>query len=148
VKIEGRKDRTPALELAYGLELAALGRRVSTGWALPSLLAARLAHNYAQLSQRTTNELVPSPLEFQVELRYKLPSGKRPKLPDPVALEAAIPGRPHFTMKSRMEGDTLIVERALYVPAMRVTPANYPAFASFCQMVDAAEAKELVVQLE
>jgi hypothetical protein len=50
-------------------------------------------------------------------------------------------------MSSRIQDDEIVVERSLRVPPMRVRPDQYPAFASFCRAVDAAEAKELLVRL-
>jgi hypothetical protein len=109
----------------------------------------RCPANYAQLAQRTTDQLIGSPLELHVVVRFKLPKGAaRPKLPTKVELEAAIPGKPRFTMTSRFEEGVLVVERKLALPLMRVTPESYPAFASFCRQVDAAEAQELFVQLK
>ena len=42
---------------------------------------------------------------------------------------------------------SIYTRRSLRVPRMRVRPEQYPTFASFCQAVDAAEAKELLVRL-
>jgi tetratricopeptide (TPR) repeat protein len=149
LEIDGRIERSESIALRYGFDVAALGRGLSTGWALPPMLPAKLAHNYAQLAQRSTDQLIGSPLELHVVVRIRLPKGAaRPKLPPKVELEAAIPGKPRFTMTSRFEEGALVVERKLAVPLMRVTPESYPAFATFCRQVDAAEAQELFVQLK
>jgi Tfp pilus assembly protein PilF len=148
VQIDDPKKRSETIAMRYGVDIAALGRSVGKGWALPPMLPAKLSHNYAQLSQRTTDQLISNPLELHVVLRIALPKGAgRPALPGPVQLEAAIPGRPRFSMTSRFEEGVLVVERKLALPLMRITPQHYPAFALFCQQVDAAEAKELFVQL-
>ena len=125
-----------------------LGRRNGKNWALPSMLASHLAQNYAQLDQRNTTLLVPMPLDVEITLRVHLPEGTpRPGVSEPVRLKAAIDGQPRFDMTTRIDGDTLIIERRLDVPLMRVTKAAYPAFATFCRMVDLAEGKELSVKL-
>jgi hypothetical protein len=148
LEISDRESVADSIELKYAFELAALGRRVGKGWALPPMLPAELAHNYAQLSQRTTPQLVGSPLELDVVLRIELPAGaSRPALPEPVRLQAAIPGRPRFAMTGRYEGSVLVIERKLTLPLMRVAPEHYPTFAAFCRSVDAAEDRELVVGL-
>jgi cellulose synthase operon protein C len=148
LRITGREQDAEAISLQYGFDLGALGRRVGESWALPPILASRLAQNYAQAAQRTTDELVPSPVELEIVLRFHLPKGaSNPAAPEPVALEAAIPSRPRFDQKSRLEKGALVIERTLRLPAMRIGVKDYGAFAAFCRMVDAAEGKELLVKL-
>ncbi|HMI93739.1 MAG TPA: hypothetical protein VK509_20335 [Polyangiales bacterium] len=148
INVEGRGLGERAVVLKYGFELSSLGRRIGERWALPSMLEAELSNNYAQLAQRTTIEQIASPLELDVVVHIQLPKGSaRPALPPPVRLQAAIDGRPSFSMNSRIENEQIVVERSLRVPPMRVRPEQYPAFASFCRAVDAAEAKELLVRL-
>jgi cellulose synthase operon protein C len=148
VDIAERAARKDAIEMQYNFDVAMLGRRVSQGWALPPMLAAKLAHNYATLAARSTTALVGRPLEFEVVLRIQLPDGAgRPDLTAPVQVEGKLAGRPRFSASQRYEQNMLIVERKLELPQMRVAPDDYPAFASFCHAVDAAEAKELLVKL-
>jgi hypothetical protein len=148
INVAGRGLGERAVVLEYGFELSSLGRKIGDRWALPAMLEAELSNNYAQLAQRTTIEQIASPLELDVVMHIQLPKGSaRPALPPPVRLQAAVDGRPSFTMSSRMQDDRIVVERSLRVPPMRVRPDQYPAFASFCRAVDAAEAKELLVRL-
>ena len=151
LEIRGRELSAQAVTLAYSFDVDVLGRRVSGGWALPAMLAQKLAHNYAKLSSRTTQQLVGSPLDTDVILRFEFPPGAtRPSVPEEIRLVAAMqqsPHRPSFTLEGRYEGETLVIERKVRLPLMRVTPEDYKVFASFCRMVDAAEAKELMVGL-
>lgn len=148
VDIEDKTARAESLAMSYSFEIPTLGRRVHDGWALPSMVPAQLAHNYARLSQRTTTALIASPLELEVVLRIRLPEGaSRPALLQPLELEGAVPGRPRFSMNNRLEQGAVVIERKLALPQMRVLPGDYAAFAAFCRKVDAAEAKELVVKL-
>ncbi len=149
LRISGREQEAEAVKLEYGFALGALGRKLGESWALPAMLATHLSQSYAQLAQRTTDELVPNPLELQVVLRIHLPkSATRPTAPEAVTLQAAIPGRPRFTQSSRFEKDALVIERTLELPVLRVAVKDYGAFTSFCRMVDATEAKELLVKLK
>ena len=50
-------------------------------------------------------------------------------------------------MTTRVEDATIIIDKTLDLPIMRVTQGQYPTFAGWCRMVDLAEAKELVVKL-
>ena len=148
LEIEGLTRDDPAVVIKYSFELGSLGRKIGDRWALPSMLEADLSNNYAQLAQRTTVEQVPNPLEFDTKVLIHLPKGSaRPALPAPVKLQAALDGRPTFVMNTRMQDDAIVVERSLRLPSMRVRPDQYPTFASFCQAVDAVEAKELLVRL-
>jgi hypothetical protein len=146
--ISGREQEAETLQLQYTFDVSVLGRRAGANWALPSMLASHLSQTYAQLDQRTTTMLVPMPLDVEITLRVHLPKGtKRPSTVDPVRLQAAIEGKPRFDMSTKVDGDTLIIERRLDMPLMRVPTNAYQAFASFCRMVDVAEAKEVAVQL-
>ena len=58
-------------------------------------------------------------------------------------VEVAGPAGARFTMSARSEGGDLVVTRQLFLPMMRVSPADYPAFVRFCRAVDDAEAREL-----
>jgi tetratricopeptide (TPR) repeat protein len=151
LRISGREQEAESLQLQYAFDLHELGRRAGQSWALPPVLATHLSQTYAQLAQRTTDELIPMPLEAEITVRVHLPKGTaRPKLPEPVRLQAAIDGRPSFTMTTRFDPkapDTIVIERKIGVPLMRVAKAAYSSFAGFCRMVDLAEAKELLVKL-
>jgi cellulose synthase operon protein C len=155
LKISGREQSARAIELQYEIEISNFGRRLGDRWALPPLVATHLGASYAQLAARTTASLIPNPLEIEVSVRLHLPSGaKKPALPEAVRLQAALPGarapqtNPQFTLASRYEGDRLIIDRKLELPAMRVETDAYPEFASFCRNVDLAEGKELYLNLQ
>lgn len=145
VHVTGRAQTDPTMRLAYAFDVKSLGRPEHGGWAIPSMLATRLAANYARVSARTTNQLVDNPLDVDVVFRIHLPRGARlPPLPEDTKLVAALGGRPSFAMRYRWDGRTLLVERNVRVPTMRVAPGEYAAFARFCHDADAAEARELV----
>jgi hypothetical protein len=148
LEIDGREQQAESIRLDYSFDVPVLGRKVSGGWALPSMLAQKLAANYAAVPSRTTEQLVGNPLDMRVVLRFSFPPGARkPEVPEDVRLEAAVPGRPSYTMTAGYDDGTLVIERQVRVPLMRVSPRAYPAFAAFCRMVDTAEARELVVGL-
>jgi hypothetical protein len=154
LEISGREQQAASIQLAYTVEVSNFGRRIGQRWALPPLMRANLGQNYAQLSERTTDELIPSPLEFEVTIRIHLPSGATlSSAPEPVELQAALSGlppraaQPRFTLTSRAEKDVLTVARKFDVPAMRVGVPAYGDFSEFCRSVDLAESKEVVLTL-
>lgn len=145
VKISGREQHLPAIRLEYAFAVRALGREVRGGRALPPLLATELAQGYARAAERTTLQLVAGALDIDVTLRLRFPAGaRRPPLPQDVKLVAALGKRPSYARNHRWDGDALVIERSVRMPAMRIAPNEYGAFARFCREADAAEARELV----
>ena len=148
LSFEGLDRSTSELVMRYDAELSSLGRAVGEQWALPTLLTTELSQSYAQAAQRETVALLPAPMEVDVVVRFHLPKAPSVAASQPEKLLLAIPGRPHFSSAVRKDGDTLVVERSLRLPVMRVTPRDYAAWSSFCQRVDAIEARELLVRLK
>ena len=143
--ITDAQTRKAAIELRYSFEVLRLGHRVSTGWALPALLTSELSQNYAQVNERTTDELVGSPIDLGISMRIELPPGTRmPALPEASRIVAAAGQRPIFELSHVAQGNVVQVERRIQMPVMRVTAREYPAFATFCREVDAAEGRQLV----
>jgi hypothetical protein len=70
------------------------------------------------------------------------------KPPAPQTLVGSFVGRPRFTasVTAADKGKGLRLQRSLQLPALRVEPAVYPAFAEFCRRVDEVEGRELFLQ--
>lgn len=153
LQVTGREQDKPALSLAYAVEVASYGRRVSNGLALPVLLSTDLAQNFARSATRTTTELLSSSVKNKVSAHIKLPAGARlSALPPKAALGLTVPGAQgtlssSFQETSAWKDGELSLTRTLVLPPMRVAPKDYPAFADFCRKVDEAEARELLVVL-
>ncbi len=141
LEVSGRRDTEGPLILRYSFEVASLGRRQGGHWVLPRLLPSMLSAQMASLPSRTTTQMVGQ-LARDLELRIAVPSElTMPSAPTDVALSA--PGGASFSERASVEGRTLRIVRSLRIPMMRVAPAAYPDFASFCRQVDQAEAREL-----
>jgi hypothetical protein len=148
VRIAGRRQSDPSMKLAYAFAVRKFARAEPGGQVIPSILPTRLAANYARASARATNQLVDNPLDVDVVLRiHPPPGGKPPRLPEDLKLVAALGERPSFALRYRWDGRALSVMRSVRVPAMRVTPGEYAAFARLCHDADVAEARELVFRL-
>jgi hypothetical protein len=146
--IEGREQDSDTLRIAMTIEVASFGRRVAGGLSLPPLFTSELGGAYARLATRTTTQLIANPLNVHVVTRLHAPkNGTLPPAPANVALQANIPGRPAFALKSQASSGTLTIERAVAMPVMRITPKDYAEFSQFCRAVDAAEAQELFVRM-
>lgn len=144
LSIDGAEQEAGPLTFKYTVDLDVLGRQVSGGWALPSLLASHLAANFAQVPVRTTTQLVSNTLDADVTLRISFPSNaQRPVAPKAVKLSTP-GGHGSFSQDARWDDGVLVIERRTRMPPHRITPRDYPAFAKFCRDVDDIEAREVV----
>ncbi|HEX7476575.1 MAG TPA: DUF3857 domain-containing protein [Polyangiales bacterium] len=148
LQVTGREQNQPDLSLAYAIEVQSFGRRVEGGLALPPILSTELSSSFARTASRKTTELIPTPVHSQLIVRIHLPAGAKAPAPTPaIALTAAFAGRPSFTEQTSADHDVLVVERNLTLPAMRVSPEQYPVFTEFCRRVDQAEGREMPIGL-
>lgn len=145
--ISGREREAKTLVLEYELELFALARRTTLGWAVPQLFRADLAASYAALSERKTTAFTGTTVEMDVRVKVIFPEAARP--PEaPAAVRLTSPdGKALFEQQARYEGEALLFERSLRLPALWVEPQDYAAFAAFCRKVDAAEEIEVEYKL-
>jgi len=144
--VNGDRSRARPVDVRYEFAVARLGRRAGGTQRVPGLFPSQLAPAWAPAASRTTTELVPVPVENDVEVRIRPPAGT--PLPDPrppVDLEG--PHGARFSMDEVVEDGALVIRRSLRLPVMRVTPREYPAFAAFCRAVDEAEAREVALSL-
>ena len=143
LRISGQENPEEDFVLRYELEVPQLARRQGNRLVLPGLFPTQLTPRFAQMSARTTGQLVGPPLDIDVELRIRAESGTAQPLA-PVELRTPSGGR--FVMRTTLDGDTLVVERHVRLPLMRVEPGDYAEFAAFMRQADAAEAREIPIQ--
>lgn len=148
LEITGREQHHPDLTLRYSVDVGSFGRPIEHGIALPPLLTTELSATFARTATRKTAELIAGSVHNVLTARIKLPArATLPALPEPAVLSVALSERPTFQQRHEAKNGVLSVTRSLTLPAMRVQPRQYPAFAEFCRRVDQAEAHELVVRL-
>lgn len=105
--------------------------------------APRLSQ-FATLPTRQTPFLMRSDQDWSVNVAVVLPSGAR--VTGVKASELGF-GAMKVSVKDRVEGDRLILERHVRVPAGRVSPENYAQFVRFTRDADAALGREISVEL-
>ncbi|MFO0613096.1 MAG: hypothetical protein U0414_10930 [Polyangiaceae bacterium] len=95
---------------------------------------------------RQTPLFIPEQLAVahRIELRIKLPQGARCTLPPPTKAEAA---NLSFSIDDRVEGDVLVLDRRIDLPAGRVQPTEYEAFAKSIRALDQAFEREIQIDL-
>ncbi|MFW5920846.1 MAG: hypothetical protein ACOCUS_03315, partial [Polyangiales bacterium] len=146
LEIEGRDAPEEPLVMRYEFDVGSLGRRHGDRWMVPPLFTNDLAPVYARTDQRDTAQLVVPPVDTRVALRLHAPEGASlPPAPQDVELEG--PGGARFTRTAEQKGETLVINRRMWMPIVRVAPQAYPDFAEYCRTVDEAEARELPLRL-
>ncbi|MCC7536481.1 MAG: hypothetical protein IT379_09715, partial [Deltaproteobacteria bacterium] len=134
LSIEGRRDNDAPVVLRYAYDVPAFGRRQGQRWILPGLYPAGLAQGLARRATRTTPMYTGDAVDIGLVARIRVADGMRPlALPEVAELTA---GGARFTSRWRREGAggrTLVQERRLIVPPVRIEPGDYPRFASFAR---------------
>ncbi len=105
--------------------------------------APRLSQ-FATLATRQTPFLMRTDQDWRVELRVELPPGA--KASGVSKAEIAF-GQMTVSVKDRVEGQHLFIERRVRVPAGRVSPADYAQFVRFTRDADAALGREIRIEL-
>ncbi len=144
--LQAREDPEAPFVLDYELEVDDLGQRSGNQLRIAGLFPTLLAAHYARQGSRSTTELVAPPQAADIRVTYSLPKGARVvALPKGGVLHH--PTLASFTSRAEPRERQVELTRSLRVPIARVTPADYPAFATFCRSADALEGSELVIDL-
>ena len=142
--IRNREDAREPLLIEYTFEVTSWGRSGPSSRFLPGAFLSHAAGSLASVATRTTTMLVGSAIALDVHMRIR---GAAP-LSTGLAMneELAGPGGAHFNYRRNMDGDTIVVERQVRIPRMRVAVSDYPVFAQFCRGLDELEALEVAVR--
>ena len=132
--IDGADAPYGPLTLRYTLTAPSFARRDGDRLVLPTVFPANLGATYATVAKRTTTELVPTSFSQRVRLTV---DGRGVKAPAPVTIDG--PKGARFEVAAQPTDTGLRAVRTLHISRARVAPEAYPAFATFCQEVDAAE---------
>lgn len=145
LEIQGREDGEVPLVLKYSFDVRGFGRHVGGRWVLSSMFPTQLQAVYAQRADRTLPELVATPLDRHLVVRFHAPTA---------ALPAALPeatirgpqGASVHIVTERGDGEFTLT-RTVTLPLMRIEPAAYREFATFCRHADEAENRELAFRM-
>lgn len=105
--------------------------------------APRLSQ-FATLATRQTPFLMRSDQDWQVNVVVELPEGARASGFGTSELSF---GAMTVSVKDRLEGNRLVLERHVRVPAGRVSPADYAQFVRFTRDADVALGREVRIDL-
>lgn len=141
LEIRGRENTEEPLQLRYSFDVRTFGRHVARRWILAPLFPTQLQAAYASRAARTLPELVATPIERVLTIRYHASGSTLPPALPNVTLQG--PNGASARVESEVSGDTYTLTRSITLPLMRIEPSAYPAFAAFCRAADEAETREL-----
>jgi tetratricopeptide (TPR) repeat protein len=99
----------------------------------------------AVLPARQTPLLLVESTEQEILLNLKLPPGARP--PSTLARSEVRDGDRRIVIQDRIEGDSIVLDRRVSLPAGRVQIDAYPKFSSFARSADDALSSSIRVRL-
>jgi transglutaminase-like putative cysteine protease/Flp pilus assembly protein TadD len=114
-----------------------------------SLVSSWMPHKYtetlASLPTRTQDLRLPAPWTTEEELHFALPEGASfENIPNSTTLDTPFGVA---VLRYERHGHELVVSTSVQFRQLRITPAEYPAFRSFCDDVEKAFHTEIKVRL-
>ncbi len=145
VRAEGLDDVERPVHLTYEATIPTIGTRQGDSTLLYGASPINLTRRFATRSSRAHDLVlgVPSTVEETRTIRLP-PGGTVVEVPPPVRLEGPF-GRFEYAITA--QGSTLTVRRVTVLSRDRVHPNEYGAFREFCQAVDDAVARRMVLRL-
>jgi hypothetical protein len=134
------------VELAVDATLDSIGQRTDTTWQLPSSFTDTQLLGLTAEAERHAPLLLGVPVGESTQLRYVLPPGWRAgELPAAVAQQTPFGS---FTMRWRLDGSAVVVDRELQMLQPRIDPKDHAAFRDFVTAVKAADSQLVLLQKE
>ncbi|MFO0663819.1 MAG: tetratricopeptide repeat protein [Polyangiaceae bacterium] len=143
VKVEGASDLDAPVALVIKAEVSRLARAQGQGLALRPISPLQLS-SFASLATRQTPLLISSSSHVEVSLEVVVPQTM--KVPPSLPVGEWKDGDRTVSVKDRVEGHTLRLERIADVPAGRVAPGDeYAKFAEFARTGSAVMESEILL---
>ena len=140
-----REAADKPLRFTYHFSAPRVGRIQESDLRVPlSFFPALIGRAYVGVSSRRAALQVAEKPRVALRARVSVPSGlKVESLPKDVRLDTPFG---FYLRKVRLEGETIVVEREVYMPQQRVKPGEYAAFVAFASKVDTHDAEEAVLR--
>ncbi len=145
VRAEGLDDVERPVQLSYEATVPTIGTRQGDTVLLYGASPVQLTRRFATRSTRAHDLVLGVPSMVDETRTIRLPAGASVlEVPPPVRLEGPF-GR--FEYSITQQGGGLLVRRVTVLTRDRVHPDEYGAFREFCQAVDDAVARRIVLRL-
>ncbi len=145
VQVLDRDELDKPLTLQMQAEVPDFARRSQGGLTLSPPFSVTVGA-LATLPSRQTTMLIGEASRIEIRVRVKLPAGARVVTPfAPVELRD---GDRMVVVKDRLEGDVLVFDRVIDLPAARIRPEQYAAFLKFARAADEATQRDIRIELK
>lgn len=136
VEVNDLDDVEQPVKLRARGKAATFGRREADGLSVPAGPRQRLASEFASLSKRSLDVVLPALTSTEDEWTIRLPPGTKVlSAPAPVKLETPY-GR--FVLEVEQAKGLVVVHASLALTKARIPAAEYDAWRAFCEAVDRA----------
>lgn len=142
MSLENQSNLDEPLLLKMTVEVPELAKRRGNELTLDPPLAIRVSQ-LASLPSRQTPLLIGEPTYAEVRFSLKLPAGA--KMQSKLAEVALNDADRVVRVRDREEGDVLVLDRVVDIPAGRVEPEAYSALQEFGREADEATSREIVI---
>ncbi|MCC6552817.1 MAG: DUF3857 domain-containing protein [Polyangiaceae bacterium] len=143
VDVNDLEDIEQAVKLRARGKAPAFARREGDVLSIPAGPSQRLAADYASLSTRTLDVILPALAAREEEWTVHIPAGMRvTRAPLPQELDSPF-GKLSITIEQ--PAGKVVVRSRLALKKIRITPAEYMSFRTFCETVDRAFGQRIVI---
>jgi len=143
LRVIDRDELDKRLTLQMQAEVPEFARRTQGGLVLTPPFSLALG-SFAALPERKTTMLISEASRVEIRIRIKLPKGMR--VVSSLANIDLKDGKRAGAVKDRVEGDVLVIERWIDMPAERISPEQYKAFQKFVRAMDEATQRDIRIQ--
>jgi tetratricopeptide (TPR) repeat protein len=142
-EVSDLRDIEQPVKLKARGKSASLARRDGDSWSVPAMPVQRLTGDYASLSNRTLDVIIPALTMREDEWVLRLPQGMK-VLRAPLPLEMDTPYGQYAITVEQAPGKVTVKSR-LALKKSRIPVAEYTAWRVFCESVDRAFGQRIVV---
>jgi hypothetical protein len=122
---------------------ASLARREGESLSMPVGAAAKMVADYASLSTRSLDVVLPALTSRDDEWSVKVPAGMRVvRAPAPARSDSPFGS---FSIEVEQSAGKVVVHSVLTMKKARITPGEYAAFRAWCEQADRAFGQRLVL---
>jgi tetratricopeptide (TPR) repeat protein len=144
LSIENQGDLDQPIVMRMNVEVGDFMRRRGRDLVLAPPFPIRTS-NLARLAHRQTPLVLGEPTFASIRLSFKLPAGAH-VVSNLVPVEVKDKDR-RVVVRDRQEGQHLILERIIDIPAGRIEPDAYPDLQNFARRADEATLRDIVITI-
>jgi tetratricopeptide (TPR) repeat protein len=144
LSIENQADLDQPIVMRMNIDVTDFTRRRGRDLVLVPPFAVRISQ-IARLPRRQTPLVLGEPTYASIRLSFKLPPDARV-----ISALAPVEVRDHdrrVVVRDRQEGQTLVLERIIDIPAGRIEPAAYGELQEFVRRADEATMRDIVIAI-